>query len=97
MPVDVFGVELSAIPSHQRIVFFVRGVRDGFEEHFESRRTADIFGRCPVLAVDEPWQTRAGFGFEDVQNIDAMFPVVTEVIGIEETLGNHPIFKRPVS
>jgi hypothetical protein len=23
-------------------------------------RTADIFRRCPVLPLDEPWQTRAG-------------------------------------
>lgn len=53
---DVGGLVRSIVPFDQVLVFLVVRIGDCFKEHFEARRSADIFRRRAPLSFDEDRQ-----------------------------------------
>ena len=54
----------------------------GIEELLKSRGSADILGRGASFAIDEPRVIGAGDDGRDLFDLDAMSPVVPEIIGV---------------
>lgn len=58
------------------VVILMGRMVDGFEEHFEARRPANIFLGCAQLTTEKDRQTRARRRLEEVEHFDAVLKIV---------------------
>src|SRR3546814_5715779 len=56
----------------------------GIEELLKSWGSADVFGWSTTFAIDKPWVIDAGICGYDLFDLDAMAPIVPEIIGVGE-------------
>src|SRR3546814_1645626 len=62
----------------------------GIEELLKYWGSADVFGWSTTFAIDKPWVIDAGICGYDLFDLDAMAPIVPEIIGVGEA-GNDAL------
>lgn len=66
----------------------------GIEELLKSRSATNVFGWSTTFAIDEPRVIDAGICGCDLFDLDAMAPVVPEIIGVGEAGYRDKIFRK---
>ena len=84
LAIEPFRVEVAAGPPFSIAVLGIVGVSDDFEEAAIAVDAANILGWSGPRAVDAGGPARRGIEGEESFELDDVFPVVAEVIDVEE-------------
>src|SRR3546814_6605991 len=90
---DIGGIEDAAIPLHHGRALGMARLGHGIVELLKSWGSADVFGWSTTFAIDKPWVIDAGICGYDLFDLDAMAPIVPEILGVGEA-GNRSDERR---